>query len=101
MNVTALFKLWTLIGVVICSFFIMYSLMGFVFQCTRTVAHAKIANCFLILGYCFAMGWLVFGTVVRYEASGNVCTGVYHNFNGSKFDYDNPMTYNPYLIKTG
>ena len=100
-NVTNLFKIWTFTGVIICFFFVLYSLMGFIFQCTRTVAHAKIANCFLIIGYCLAMGWLVYGTVVRYETSGNVCTGVLHDFSGAKFDYDDSSTYNPYLIKTG
>ena len=61
------------------------------------------ANCFLIIGYCIAMGWLVYGTVVRFETSGNVCTGVLHDFRTDSriFDYDNPITYDPYLIKTG
>ena len=69
-NVSWLFKIWCMCGVVICSIIMLYSLLGFIFYCTSNVTHAKLANTFLILGYCLATGWLVFGTVIRYNNSG-------------------------------
>ena len=99
-EVSKLFRIWCIIGLVICSFVMSYSLMGFIFYCTSKVTHAKLANCFLILGFCLAGGWLVFGTVIRFRTSGIECSGqnwvqpVYVNVEEAR-------SYSPYLIKTG
>ena len=50
-------RLWFLCGMVLCALVVVYGILGFVFQCTKNVKHAKIANCFLILGYVSTLVW--------------------------------------------
>ena len=65
-NVSHQFKLWFFCGMILCSLYIVYGILGFVFQCTKNVKLAKIANCFMILGYVSTIVWLVNGTLIRY-----------------------------------
>ena len=50
-------RLWFLCGMPLCALVVVYGILGFVFQCTKNVKHAKIANCFLILGYVSTLAW--------------------------------------------
>ena len=99
-DVTHKFRIWCFAGLILCSIVLLYSLMGFIYYCTARDIHGKLANCFLTMGYCLAVVWLVFGSVSRFGPAGVTCSGqewsppAYINF-------DNPMTYSPYLLKTG
>ena len=96
------FRIWCGCGAVLCAFCILYGVMGFIFQCTKNVTHAKFANCFLILGYCMTMSWLVCGTVLRYQKSGEACSGDFITTKDlQNFNYDRPFSYSPYLLRTG
>ena len=87
-----------MIGVALCGIVTIYSLLGFIFQCTKNVTHAKLANCFLILGYCLAVGWLVAGTVFRYKTSGVICSGDHYE---GEIVWSDQKSYEPFLIRTG
>ena len=93
-------------GMVLCALVVIYGILGFVFQCTKNVKHAKIANCFLILGYVSTLVWQVYGTFLRYNAQGRVCCGDdvpdgYWNDPEKLRKWDDPNTYTPYLFKSG
>ena len=101
-NVSHQFRVWCGCGAILCALTMVYGIMGFIFQCTKNVTHAKFANCFLILGYCMTMAWLVCGSVIRYKKSGKACSGDDLTLDESKrYDYDTPSTYNPYQLRTG
>ena len=68
-------RLWFLCGMILCALVVVYGILGFVFQCTKNVKHAKIANCFLILGYVSTLVWQIYGTLLRYKPQGKVCCG--------------------------
>ena len=99
-NVSQQFMIWCLSGFVLCDLLLVYSLMGFVFYCTAKEIYAKLANCVLIMGYCLAMGFLVFGTMIRFSKEGIACSG--EDWDPPPYiNLDNPQTYSPYLLKTG
>ena len=101
-NVSYQFKLWCFFGCILCSFLVTYGLLGFIFQCTQRPGLAKAANCFLIMGYCFALGWVVGGTVLRYRESGVICAGDQFVFtDDDNVNLDRPSTYDPYMLRTG
>lgn len=101
-NVTFQFCTWFASGIILCALVVLYGIMGFVFQCTKNVNHAKFANCFLILGYIFTMAWLVYGTVIRYQKPGKTCSGDYLSQEDIvDFSEDLSFSYNPYLLRSG
>ena len=99
-NVSRQFKMWFMSGVILCSMFVFYSIWGFIFQCTNRFSHAKIANCFLILGYFLNLAWFISGAVLRWRDPGSACSGDNYTL-PPDFDYSDPKSYNPYLLKTG
>ena len=102
-NVSQQLKVWTIVGFAICCLEIMYSCTGFIFQYSSKQAHARLANCFLVLGQCNAIGWVIWGTVIRWNSAGRSCSGDYweHTSNAKDIDYDIPFSYSPYLLRTG
>ena len=94
--------MWCFFGIILCSFLIVYSLLGFFFLCLNNVILAKSANCFLIMGYCAAIAWLASGTVLRYRQAGILCSGDEAPRSDWLFwNYSKPSTYDPYLVRTG
>ena len=102
-DVAYYFKVWCGVGIVISSTLMLYGVLGFVFRCSKRVSVAKLANCFLILGYSIAFVWMIFGVVLRYNNPGRVCSGDYglQRLIVVDVDWDEPSTYAPYLLRTG